>query len=128
MSFQKIHTIALNGLELFANHGYYPEEQLIGGKFRITVKVDTDFSKATETDELSQTLNYEALFSIVKTEMKIPSKLLEHVGQRIVDSIASLSVKIQRIELLLEKLNPPFTAKIESSSISIVYTKPNHAL
>ncbi|MCO4291583.1 dihydroneopterin aldolase [Solitalea sp. MAHUQ-68] len=128
MSFQKIHCIALNGLEVFANHGYYPEEQLIGGKFKVDVKVETDFSSAAITDDLGATLNYESLFEIVSEEMKTPSKLLEHVGQRIVDRIALISVKIQRIEVKIEKLNPPFAAKIQSSSIGITYLKPNHAI
>lgn len=127
MSFQKIHTIALNGLEIFAHHGYYPEEQLIGGKFRVEAKVETDFSGAAINDDLGATVNYEAIFAIIKEEMKISSKLLEHVAQRIVDRIAMLSVKIQRIEVQIQKLNPPFSAKIQSSSITITYSKPNYA-
>ncbi|POY37475.1 dihydroneopterin aldolase [Solitalea longa] len=128
MSFQKIHCIALNGLEVFAHHGYYPEEQLIGGRFLVDVKVETDFSSAAVNDDLGATLNYETLFEIVQEEMKTASKLLEHVGQRIINRIALISVKIQRIEVKIEKLNPPFAAKIKSSSITITYLKPNHAI
>ena len=128
MSYQKIHKIALNGLELFAHHGFYAEEQVIGGRFIVDIEIETDFSVATKTDELGGTVNYEQLFEIVTSEMKLPSKLLEHVGQRIIERVIALSVKINKASLTIKKLNPPFAAKINSSSISIEYSKPGHVL
>ncbi|SMO47800.1 dihydroneopterin aldolase [Solitalea koreensis] len=128
MSYQKINKISLNGLEVFAQHGFYVEEQLIGGKFVIDIEVETDFADAAKTDQITGTVNYEHLFEIVTTEMRVPSKLLEHVAQRIIDRVIALTVKINKVSLIIKKINPPFAAKIANSSITIEYTKPGHVL
>ena len=51
--------------------------------------------------------------------MKIPSKLIEHVGQRIVDALYENFSSIQFIRLKISKLNPPIKATIEKVSIVI---------
>ena len=59
------------------------------------------------------------MYLLVEQEMKIPSKLIEHVGQRIVDALYENFSSIQFIRLKISKLNPPIKATIEKVSIVI---------
>ena len=58
-------------------------------------------------------------YSVIKTEMDISSKLLEHVGKRIVKKLFEQFATIEDIDLLLSKRNPPMGADIESTGIEL---------
>ncbi len=50
-----------------------------------------DTSKAEETDNLDDTVNYQEVYAVVKREMMISSKLLENVAKRILNAIKRIS-------------------------------------
>ena len=79
--------ISIEGMEFFAYHGCFKEEQVIGTKFNIDLFLTVDTSKAEGSDELHDTVNYQEVYQLVKGEMQVTSKLLEHVGRRILNSI-----------------------------------------
>ncbi len=109
--------IVLEGIEVYAYQGYYPEEQVIGGKYRIDLELECDLFSAEESDSLSDTINYEELFSIVHEEMKIPSKLLEHIGHRIIDRIAKYAVTAKHVRIKISKMHPPLPRIMDKVSI-----------
>lgn len=109
--------IALEGLEFHAFHGVYPHERESGNWFEVDVAVDTDFSKAAETDELSGTVDYEIIYQVVKQEMDKPSKLLETVGDNIVDEILKRFAKVSQVELKISKINPPIGGKAKKATV-----------
>jgi len=82
------HKIHVRGIRCYAYHGCMEEEARIGGHYTVDVAIDTDFSKAAASDELIDTVDYCAVQQIVEEEMAIRSKLIEHVGQRIVSRTA----------------------------------------
>ena len=45
-------SIVLQGLRFYARHGVDPQETAVGAQFTIDLKIETDFSRALETDEL----------------------------------------------------------------------------
>ncbi len=51
--------ISIEGMEFFAYHGCFKEEQLIGTKFNIDLFMKVDTSKAELSDSLSDTVNYQ---------------------------------------------------------------------
>ena len=99
--------IALEGLEFFAFHGYYDEEQKIGNKYGIDLYLHTDLRRAAESDNLHQTVNYETLYAVVLAEMKVPARLLEHLGHRIIDKIYERFPFVQSVKVSVYKFNPP---------------------
>jgi dihydroneopterin aldolase len=115
--------VALHGAEFFARHGYYPEEQLMGNKFVIDVEVGFNPVNNLNDDELCNTLNYEQLYTVVCEEMKITRQLLETVVQAIIDRIKTEFQFAETIKVRLKKLNPPLKGRVESSSVTITYTK-----
>lgn len=99
--------ILLPDMRFHAYHGVDPQEQLIGADFIVSLRVATDFRQAMSDDELSGTVNYAELHQAVKSEMEIPSKLLEHVGGRILSRLFRDFPSIVSISLELYKENPP---------------------
>ena len=115
--------IALDGMEFFAYHGCFQEEQLIGTKFIVDLCVETDTSAAEQSDHLHDTINYSSLYTVVKTEMEQKSHLLEHVAGRIIKSVAEHFPVITGIELMISKLNPPVGGKMKQVSFTTSWMK-----
>jgi len=95
--------IILEDIEFHSFHGYYPEEQKIGGRFLVNLEMDTAFEDAFHSDQLEDTFNYETAYKIVKEEMEKPSKLIEHVAGRILDSIFKASKLIWAAKIKISK-------------------------
>ena len=72
-----------------------------------------------QSDEVGDTLNYAALYEVVKTEMMQPSHLLEHVAGRIVSAIEKQFPLVTSIDLELTKQNPPMGADCEGAGVEI---------
>lgn len=99
--------IALEGMEFFAFHGYYDEEQKIGNKYGIDLYIETDLRRAAESDDLHETVNYEVLYKLTLEEMKIPARLLEYLGHRIIDKVYEHFPFVQSVKVNVCKYNPP---------------------
>ena len=97
-------------MKFYAFHGVLPQENLVGAFYYLDLKLKTDFSRAAETDELEGTVSYADIFTVVKEEMNIPSKLLEHICRRIVSRIFQDFPTIEAIDIRLSKENPPMGA------------------
>lgn len=111
--------VVLKGLRIFAYHGVMPQEKEVGAYFIIDVRLDTDFSHAMETDELESTISYADVYDIIRREMAIPSKLLEHVGGRIVKALRSELPNINKVYIRILKENPPMGADLTGAGIEI---------
>lgn len=115
--------ILLEGLEFHAYHGLYPHERESGNWFEVDISVETDFSVAAATDELSGTVNYETLFRIVKDEMDQPSKLLETVAEKIINDVLAQLPAAMNVQLSISKLNPPIGGKCKKATIMVAKSR-----
>lgn len=115
--------VTLNGLRIHAYHGINRQEQTVGADFLIDLRMKTDFTEAAKTDELKGTINYAAVYDIIKDEMRISSKLLEHVCDRIAKRLFCTSNKITEIEIKLYKENPPMGAQVKKCGVEVKYTR-----
>lgn len=111
--------VALNGIRMFARHGFYEEEAALGNEFELDVVVSTAIKDAG-SDDLNDTLDYGQLYAIVKEEMAIRSDLLEHVVFRIKSSIiSSFPHQVRGLYLSIKKMNPPLGGAVNNSQIII---------
>ena len=110
--------IEVNGIKLYAYHGCLKEEGVIGGHYVVDVTIDTDFSVAAETDDLSNTVDYVDVNRIVTEEMAIRSKLIECVGRRIVEKIKALD-NVANVTVKVTKLSPPINGDVNNVAIII---------
>jgi dihydroneopterin aldolase len=112
-------TIRLKNIRVFTNHGCLIEEEKIGSDYLVNLTVKADLREAATTDQLTDTIDYVHLQHIVKTEMAQRSKLLEHVGQRILDRIFEEISLVQTAKVSISKLNPPIGGDVEEVSVTM---------
>ncbi|OEK03602.1 dihydroneopterin aldolase [Roseivirga sp. 4D4] len=115
--------VSLEGMEFYAFHGFYEEEREKGNEFIVDVHVTTDFTIASEHDDLDGTVNYERIYAITKEEMAIPTKLLERVAQRILERLFEAFNDIFTIEISVAKKNPPVGGQVKQSRITMIRHK-----
>jgi len=112
-------TVALEGMEFFAYHGFYKEEQRIGNKYSVDLKIETDLSKAADEDDLSGTIDYEAVYNLVKHEMLHPNKLLESIGQKIIKAVMNEFPKVSEVKVSVSKFNPPIGGVCAKAKVTL---------
>ena len=54
----RLDEIRIEDLEVFANHGVFHEENVLGQKFLVTAVLCTDTREAGKTDELAASVHY----------------------------------------------------------------------
>ncbi|GAA4102327.1 dihydroneopterin aldolase [Mucilaginibacter panaciglaebae] len=115
--------VALHGVEFFAYHGFYPEEQKLGSRFVVDIEVEFIPANDIAEDDLNNTVNYEQLYEIACEEMKLTKKLIETVAQGIINNIVKQYDFVDVVKLTINKLNPLIGAKTKSSSVTLTYNK-----
>lgn len=113
--------VELVNMEFYAYHGHFREEQIIGNKFIVNFSAETDISTPGKSDDLNDALNYQELYTLIREEMEIPSKLLENVALRIINRIRTTYPKVTWAEVSVSKLNPPLGGKVEASRVTMSY-------
>jgi dihydroneopterin aldolase len=106
-------------MEFHAFHGCLEHEQTLGNTFIVSVTMELDTTKPGKTDELEDTLNYQLVYNVIKGQMEIPSKLIEHVSQRILDNLMTGFPQINSLDVNLSKLNPPLGGKVDKVTIRL---------
>ena len=109
--------IQVNNIKIYSNHGCLEEEAKIGSWYRVDVEVEADLTKSSQTDELTDTVDYVHLNYIVKQEMVIRSKLLEEVAQRILNRFFDELLMIDKAIVKVAKINPPIGGNVEDVTI-----------
>lgn len=113
------HTIEVNGIKLYAHHGCLPEEEAIGGNYIVDVTIHTNFQEAALHDDLTKTVDYVDVNRIVAEEMAVRSRLIEHVGQRIVTRMQHEIQGIDSLRVKVTKLTPPINGDVDNVAIVI---------
>ena len=111
--------IEIEGMKFYAFHGHFESEQIVGNEFSIDLKIEADNGKATISDKLDDALNYQTAYEIVKQEMTQPSKLLENVATRVLNSLYEHFATIKKANIKISKINPPMGGEIEKVSITL---------
>ncbi|WP_089790117.1 dihydroneopterin aldolase [Chryseobacterium wanjuense] len=111
--------IYLEDVKIYAYHGVLPEENIIGTYYILNAELHTDLWIAAESDDLKDTISYADINEILHREMKIKSKLLEHVAGRIIAEIHEKFPEISYIKLKITKTSPPMQGEMKGASIEL---------
>jgi len=115
--------IEIEGMHFYAYHGHFESERIVGNEFIIDVSLETDCTRASETDILDDALNYQEVYEIVKKEIQQKSYLLENVAKRILDVLFTGFSTIQKAKVKISKMNPPMGGQIEKVSVTLSRNK-----
>ena len=94
-------------------------EQILGGQYIVDVYINKDLRKAEDSDKLSDTINYEEVYRMVKEEMDVPANLIEHVCKRILSRIVEAYPTIMHIRVRVNKLNPPLKGTVQQVYVEL---------
>ena len=111
--------IEIEGMEFYAYHGHYAEEQIVGNRFLLDLKIETNCIPAAESDDISDAVNYQTAYKVIKEQMQIKSHLLENIAKRILDALYINIKGIEKATIKVSKMNPPMGGKIQKVSVSM---------
>jgi len=111
--------ITISGMEFYAYHGCFPEEKVIGTRFKVDASIHCNFMEAAQQDNLGKSINYQEIYALIKEEMTIPSHILEHICFRIIQKLKVSFPEILKCKITVYKLNPSIGGKTEWVAVTI---------
>ena len=112
--------INIKNLEVFARHGVFHEERVVGQKFFISAALYMDLRNAGKTDDLALTLDYAKLCCVIKDFVEENTfSLIETVAERLAEKLLSENTSLKRIWLEVKKPYAPIALPLETVSVEI---------
>ena len=116
-SLDKIH---IKNLEVFGNHGVFPEENKLGQKFLVNAVLYTSTREAGKTDDLTKSIHYgEVSHFITKYMMEHTFQLIESVAEQLAEALLLQFEHLKWIDLEIQKPWAPIGLPLESVSVEI---------
>lgn len=116
----KADKIKIQNLEVFANHGVFPEENVLGQKFVVSAELYTDTRKAGQTDELTASIHYGEVSAFIDRYLKEHTfQLLERVAESLAEELLMQTKGLQKIRLEIKKPWAPVALPLETVSVEI---------
>lgn len=112
--------IKIENLEVFCNHGVFPEETKLGQKFLVSCIMYLDTRKAGKTDDLEESVNYGTISHLIKKEMEEKTfKLIEAVTENLAKTILLFDTRIWKVDIEVKKPWAPIGLPLETVSVKI---------
>ena len=116
----KADKIKIQNLEVFANHGVFPEENVLGQKFVVSAELYTDTRKAGQTDELTASIHYGEVSAFINRYLKEHTfQLLERVAESLAEELLMQTKGLQKIRLEIKQPWAPVALPLETVSVEI---------
>ena len=98
--------IKIEDLEVFANHGVFPEENVLGQKFVVSAVMYTDTRRAGLTDELTASIHYGEASAFITEYLKSHTfKLLEKVAEGLAEEMLVRIAGLQKVQIEIKRLS-----------------------
>lgn len=112
--------IKIKDLEVYANHGVFPEETKLGQKFLVSADLYTDVRKAGCTDELEESTDYGAVCHFITEYLqKHTWKLIESVAENLTREMLLTYPLIREAEIEIKKPWAPIGLPLQSVSVTV---------
>lgn len=106
-------------MEFHAYHGFYETERKTGGRYTVDVEVNLENPGALQSDDLAGTVNYEAIYRIVRTEMGNPVRLIEHLAANILEALRHELGHPGHWLVRVRKHHPPLPGAVDHTAIEL---------
>lgn len=112
--------IKIKDLEVFANHGVFPEETKLGQKFLVSCTMYLDTRKAGTIDDLEASVHYGLVSHLIKKEMEEKTfKLIEAVAENLAEQVLLYDSRIQKVDIEVKKPWAPVGLPLDTVSVAI---------
>lgn len=115
--YDKIH---VKNLEVYANHGVFHEETVLGQKFLVSLVLYTKTRRAGLSDHIDDSINYGEVCNFVTAYMKNNTyQLIEAVAENLAEQLLLNYDKLEGVKVEIKKPWAPIGLPIETVSIEI---------
>ena len=112
--------ITIQNLEIFANHGVFPEENALGQKFVFTITMHLSTRKAGRSDDLTASIHYGEVSHFVQQFVQEHTwKLLETVAERLAEALLLAFPLMEGVDVEIQKPWAPIGLPLETVSVAI---------
>ena len=121
---KRMDKIKIKDLEVFANHGVFPEENTLGQKFIVSADLYTDTRKAGKTDDLTVSIHYGEVSAFIEVWLKKHTyKLLESAAENLAEELLLKYPGMRAIRLEIKKPWAPIRLPLKTVSVEIERAK-----
>ncbi|WP_256762296.1 dihydroneopterin aldolase [Cohnella sp. WQ 127256] len=112
--------MVLKRMVFYGYHGVYPEENKLGQKYFVDLDLSMDLSRAAQTDDVDDTINYAEIHALVKNIVEGPPvKLIETLTANIASNLLGTYTSIINITVSVTKPNPPFDITFDGVTVEM---------
>lgn len=116
----KLDEIRIEELEVFANHGVFPEENVLGQKFLVSAVLYTDTRKAGQTDDLTASIHYGEVCAFIDRYLREHTfKLLERADECLAEELLLNTNHLRKVRLEIKKPWAPVGLPLKTVSVSV---------
>ncbi|HET8896033.1 MAG TPA: dihydroneopterin aldolase [Protaetiibacter sp.] len=111
--------LILTGLRATGHHGVFDHERRDGQEFVVDLEISTDFSAASATDELGDTIHYGVLAEQVTAAIeRDPVDLIETLAERIATLVLEYPAAAS-VTVTVHKPHAPITVPFDDVAVTI---------
>lgn len=111
--------VFFHGMQFYAYHGAYPEENRLGQRFTVDLELGLDLYPAAASDNLNKTVDYQAVYDIVRTIVEGESvKLVETLAERVTERLFA-TFPVAHIFIRVTKPDPPIPGHYQAVGVEL---------
>ena len=117
--------IRIVNMTFYGHHGVEQSERELGGRFAVDVELYLDLEPAGATDDLSQTVDYKAVYGLVRdVESARNYELVEALAHDVAEGILDSFDKVDEVVVRVRKQSVPLGGLIDHTEAEIRRSKP----
>jgi len=111
--------IRLHNMMFYGYHGVSAAEKETGRRFEVDVELFVDIHRASETDKLTDTVNYTMVYQTVEEILSREHfSLLETIAERLSDAILQ-RFRVKGVTVRVRKMIPPIPGNLDHIEVEI---------
>lgn len=113
-------SILISGLEFYGYHGASDQEQTVGHRYQVDVRLTVDTRAAGASDRLSDTVNYSRVAKrLLEVGTQEQYRLLETLAARMAAGVFADFPAVEALTLRVQKMVPPMNAIVAAVGVEI---------
>ncbi len=113
-------SIFVRGIKFTGPHGWTESERNAGSSFVVDVMIATDLSRAGNSDDIQDTIDWRKIAdAVVETGTMRSFKLVERLASEIVDKIVALCPASAEVEARVEKTSAVLRGEAHGAMVTV---------
>jgi len=116
--------IELKNMVFYGYHGALPEEATLGQRFSMDLVLSLDIAEAAATDDLTKTVDYGAVYGLVRGIVEHErAHLLERLAATVLERVLDEHPRVIEASLTLRKPSVPIAGNLDHVALETSLTR-----